>query len=49
MHSFERIGDNKYVGNKEWMSVKIKEDSKNVATVKKLILLILFQIEGLGK
>jgi len=31
------------------MSVKIKENSKNVATVDKSILLILCQFEGLGK
>ena len=31
------------------MSVKIKENSKNVATVEKSISLILCQFEGLGK
>ena len=31
------------------MSVKIEENQKNVATVKKSILLILSQFEGLGK
>ena len=31
------------------MSVKIKENSKNVATVKQSIALILCQFEGLGK
>ena len=30
------------------MSVKIEENQKNVATVKKSILLILCQFEGLG-
>ena len=31
------------------MSVKIEENQKNVATVKKSILFILYQLEGLGK